>query len=50
MKEILLTKAGIDIDIGIKPDVVAKIKQHYATKLNMSPEEINLQFPTARPV
>jgi hypothetical protein len=37
MKEILFTKAGIDIDMGMKPDVVAKIKQHYATKLNMSP-------------
>jgi hypothetical protein len=50
MKEILFTKAGIDIDSGIKPDSVAKIKQHYATKLNMTPEEISLQFPSPRPV
>lgn len=50
MKEILLTKAGVDIDVGIRPDTVAKIKQHYATKLNMTADEINLQFPSARPV
>ena len=50
MKEIIFNKAGIDIDSGIKPDSVTKIKQHYATKLNMTPEEINLQFPSPRPV
>lgn len=38
MKETILTKAGIDVDAGIKPETVAKIKQHYATKLNMPPE------------
>ncbi len=50
MKETIINKASIDIDAGIKPETVAKIKQHYATKLNMSPEEINLQFPPSKSI
>jgi len=38
MKETILKNSSIDIDAGIKPETVLKIKQHYATKLNMSPE------------
>lgn len=37
MKETVLSKASVDIDTGIKPDTVAKIKQHYLTRLNMTP-------------
>ncbi len=36
MKEIIFVKANVDIDTGIKPDTLAKIKNHYATKLNMT--------------
>jgi hypothetical protein len=45
MKDILLSKTNIDIDNGIKPEMLSKIKHHYATKLNMTPEEIALHFP-----
>ena len=37
MKENLLIKINCDIDNGIKPEKVTKIKAHYASKLNMRP-------------
>jgi hypothetical protein len=35
MKEILLSKVNLDVDQGIKPEMVARIKAHYA-KMNMN--------------
>jgi len=48
MKENILVKTNIDIDSGIKPEMVNKIKAHYANKLGMTTEEIALQFPAPR--
>ena len=38
MKDNILHKINCDIDHGIKPEIVDKIKTHYASKLNMTPE------------
>ena len=43
-------KINIDLDHGIKTELVSKIKVHYANKLNMSPEEIERQFPPKQSV
>jgi hypothetical protein len=48
MREKVMARTGVDIDVFSKPETIAKIKAHYANKLNMTEEDIKKHFPPPR--
>lgn len=45
IRDTVFNKTGIDIDTGIKPEIVAMIKEFYVNKLKLTPNEVEYHLP-----